>query len=363
MSEIRIQRFFRLKRTHHSFCTIPFMINPLIKHRSFEKFQNLILQKQTRTITYRFLRAILQHYPQSPLLCMSYSKLVSIFLSAFIVYHFPAEILSSHETKAEKSVLCSATLIVKWLSRHHSAEVGIHVHQLHTMLIEFKKRFDIWLVEDRQSQLHILCELIIQLRTHGPNTMDESVRSTYVENAKVFEEQIMKHIHKISGEEGVQFVIQFIQGVEKAQHKIASQVSITMHRVYWDMMKEQLCNPTLRNTCVIQIVREMKKQLTSVTSSETYQRKIHEDIDVQYLEMKLINGTFNTDVIIQLVKHFTHHLLLLCAPAQDSDITKNKETIIECLEQDVNNWVPLTVFFQCIAKHIELIKNITQHLQ
>ena len=111
------------------------------------------------------------------------------------------------------------------------------------------------------------------------------------------------------------------------------------------------------------IVKEMKTQLINVTSSETYQRKIHEDIDVQYLEMKMINGTFNTDVIIQLTEHFTSYLLLLCAPVQDSDITKNKEKILKHLEQEPNNWESLTIFFQCIAKHIELIKNVTQDLQ
>lgn len=362
MSEIRIQRFVRVKNAHKNFCSIPFVTFPLQNERTFEQFQKLMLEKQTRMITYRFLRSVLQCHPESPLHQISYSKLVSIFLSTFLMYHFPMEVLSSHETSSEKAVLSSAKLLVQWLAKHHSAKVGVHVHQFHCMLIEYKTRFDAWLIEDRQSQLQILCELIIQLRTHGPNTTDVSVRNTYVENAKAFEEQIIKHIRKIAGESGVQFVIQFIQGVEKAQHKIASQVSLTMHRVYWDMMNEQLSKPQQRITCVIQIVKEMKNQLIELTKSETIQRKIHEDIDVQYLELKMINGTFDKTVLNQLVEHFTYHLLQLCSPAQDHDVHKNKENMLDLLKQEKYEWSTLTTFFQCIAKHIEIIRNITQQL-
>lgn len=356
MAEILIQRFIRLKRAHKKLLTIPIARDTHHNLRSFDEFQRIMLERQSRVIAYRFLREIMRHSP-TQVSHSSYSKLVSVFLSAFLIYTFPNDVLSpSRSMEAEKAVFLSAKILVRRVCVRSSVQFCYRSKELYTMFKEYCSRFDRWLLEDRQCQLNVLCELIVQLRTHGPNTSNREVRDEYIKSAQAFEEKILQHIRKIAGDSGIEFVKQFIGGVEKAQVQIASRVNTTMHRVYWDLMEEQLSSKEDRVTSVIMIVKDILKNLLMLVTSDTLRQNIQEDIDVAYLELKMMNETFTVDVLRELVNHICKHILLICSPSQDAEIKAEQENINEYLNKTNCDWKQLSTFFKKMTYHLQFVK-------
>lgn len=363
MAEILlIQRFVRLQRSHSRFLTIPIVRDIHHNTRNFDDFQKIMLERQTRVITYRFLCEIMRHSP-TPISISSYSKWVSMFLSAFLIHTFPDDVLStSRSMHSERAVLQSASSLVRRVCIRPSAKVCHISNDLYVLFQEYCSRFDTWLLEDRQCQLNVLCQLIVQLRTHGPNTTNKNVRNEYVKSAQAFESNILEHIRKISGESGIEFVKQFIGGVEKAQLQIASQVNTTMHRVYWDMMEEQLANSEHRVTCVIMLVKELVKELLLLVTSDEYRRNVQEDIDIAYLELKMMNGTFSIDVLGELVDNVCKHILLICSPAQDAEIKAEQKKIEKHLREPNCTWKRLGIFFKTMTYHVQYVKDQVERL-
>ena len=362
MADILIQRFVRLQRAHARFLTVPIVRDIHHNTRNFDEFQKIMLERQTRVIAYRFLREIMRHSPTKTN-HSSYSKWVSVFLSAFLIHTFPDDVLSTSLTMhSEKAVLQSANALVRRVCVRRSATLCYRSKELYVMFQEYCSRFDAWLLEDRQCQLNVLCQLIVQLRTHGPNTTNTEVRNEYVKSAQAFEAKILNHIRKIAGESGIEFVKQFIGVVEKAHVQIASQVNTTMHRVYWDMMEEQLSNTDHRVACVIMLVKEMVKELLLLVPSDDYRRNVQEDIDIAYLELKMMNGTFSVDILGEIVDHVCTHILLICSPAQDAEIKAEQEKIKEYLREPNCNWKRLAPFFKTMTYHVQYVKDQVERL-
>lgn len=358
----KVQRFVRLQRAHKRLKTIPIIRDIYHNTRTFEEFQNIMLERQTRLITYSFLREAMKSASIQADHKM-YSKWVSVFLSAFLIHTFPDEVLSkSRELLSEKAIFQTANVIVNRVCVISSSKLCYRINEFITLFEEFRNRFDTWLMEDRQCQLNVLCEMIVQLRTHGPNTTNKEVRNTYIENAKEFEKTILNHIRKIAGDSGIEFVQQFIQGVEKAQIQIASKVHKTMHRVYWDLMKEQLSKPQNRISCVIILVKEMIKQLHTLVPSDEYRINLQNDIDVDYLELKMLNETFTVEVLQEVVTSISKQVLLICSPAQDPDIVSQKEKTLEKLRSE-NDWTCVATFFQMMNQHVEYISEQLKRLR
>lgn len=363
MAEILlIQRFVRLQRAHKQFTTIPIARDVYHNTRSFEDFQKIMLERQTRVITYRFLREIMHHSP-TEINHSSYSKWVSVFLSAFLMYTFPDDVLSSsRDMPSERAVLQTAKMLVRRVCVRPSAKLCHKSKELYVLFQEFCSRFDAWLLEDRQCQLNVLCQLIVQLRTHGPNTTNQEVRNEYGRCAQAFEAKILNHIRKIAGESGIEFVKQFIGGVEKAQLQIASQVNTTMHRVYWEMMDEQLSSNDHRVICVIMLVKDLVKQLLLLVQCDDYRKNVQEDLDVDYLELKMMNGTFSADLLSDIVDHVCKHVLLICSPAQDKEIKQEQVKAREHLSKPNCNWRRLGSFFKMMNYHVQYVKRQVERL-
>lgn len=356
---LTVQRFYRLK----FYFTL--LKKQSILHNedgsTFEQVQTQILQKHTRKLMF-FIAEEIQKLCQLRFSLHS-SKLVNVVLSLYLIYHQPHEVLSQQLHSAEeKRVYVQAQIAFRLLHRKSSSWLASNSMKVFHILNTYISHFQNWILFDKTQQLCVLSELIIQLRTHGPNTTDKQVQESYKECARSFEEKIFEHVKKIAGDDGYTFVCNCVKGVEEAQQQISRTVNSTMHKVYWDILSQQLENKETQSTCMILIAKTFREKFLTLTTNETLKKRIITTIDISLYEMQMINKTFTFGSFLEILENIVQLTLHMCAPVQDVDLRTKLEEIKELHEHRLSD-SKSKIINVCreLMTHLEYIQRYTNN--
>jgi len=348
---LTVQRFYRLK----FYFTL--LRKRVVLHNeegsTFQRVQTQILQKNTRKLMFFILEEIQKLCQLS--FSLHTSKLVNVVLSLYLIHHQPSEVLSQQlQSVEEKRVYVQAQIAFRLLHRKSSSWLASHAMKVFQILNTYISHFQNWILFDKTQQLCVLSDLIIQLRTHGPNTIDKKVQESYKKCACSFEEKIFEHVNKIAGDEGYTFVCNCIKGVENAQQQIARVVNNNMHKVYWDILSQQLENEETQPTCMILIAKTFREKFLTLTTNEKLKKRIIRTIDISLYEMQMINKTFTFRSFLEILENIAQLTLHMCAPVQDVDLNSKKEDIKELYEQSLSD---------CKTKIIKMCRELMTHLE
>ena len=353
---IIIQRCFRFKQSLKTFLSLKLYEFP----PSFEYIQNKILLKNTRLITYNFLNALFNFSSIKYGSTKNVSQQVKHILSLYLLHHYPDILIDSQiHNESEQNLLSQVHILIKHIHKCSIYNNVTGVNTLVNMINEYFDKFSKWLEFDKQNQLQIFSELICQLRNRESSTENDEIKAEYKKCCKAFENKIFSCVEKLAGKQGVQYVNQYLDSVEKIKEhiveKLHSSVQTTMQKVFWDSVSLQLKSEKHKNTSILLVFGDIKEKILNIIkTNDKFREEIENGFDMSLYEMKCINGSFDVKCVTSLFQHTMSVLKKICTPSQDK--------IINDIEEEVH--LLLTGFenFDNISEIVPFFINIFQHL-
>lgn len=350
---ICVQRCFRQRRALSQFHALGLEKQKI----SFESLQEQIVKKSVRFITFRFLKSLFPNRKIS-------HRFVHITLCVFLFYHFSNDLLNNPDAPSdiERKIKFSAKKVVD----HLQNQTYCCVDKLQIKIGLFEDLFKLWLNFDKEEQLKSLSDIIFQLRQtrNGDHISNEEVRQVFKRSSERFEKEVWKCIKQIGGEEGVQFVTQIVEGIEKMQTNAMNVLETKLHKtvktIFWEMMKKRLGDKNERIPTVLQLFTDLEKTLLSIVKENDHFRfKITDCFDSALFQMKMLNGSFGLQDIKEVLQQTASLLGQLCAPIHDPEIQSVKDEIMTWFENSSNtieNIEDTCTFFMTLFLHLENIQ-------
>jgi len=335
---ILLQRRFRINKIKKAIKELSFD-KKVVENNSFDEFIDLIVDEKILFLTTLILTNITQlsNYGEKNVL------IVPSFLSAFVIYGYPEDIMVD-----DASIIKISKQVVETFDSLLYTKLNIFkIQKFNKLLIEYKEIFDVWKLKDNKQFLHTLTtsyyevESIIQKADNN------------IEQIKILRERQEDIINKII----------YVNGQEYFNNYKPEEITLCerhikdiLHDAFWDIFKTELDSTPPVYDKLFQILEEVKETFCKfIPNRKDIQEEICENIDINLIKNMIENGAFDDENLYKLSTYIISLIKRFQPPIMDNDIDNWEEGMLEQFKENFEYSGFLIIFFKSVFNMLENI--------
>ena len=292
-----------------------------------------------------------------------YSNDARIFLSAYLIKHFPKDIIGNvdENDSLTSNLISKSKMMINFFKILENPKKKSLMNVFLYSFFEYKRAFNKWKKGDVEKILktltHNYWELEVVVRNelekeYTPETEDQ--REAIIQEVRRQQENILLHIQQIDSRNGMNYFNSYVPLF--IERNVLQNVRDSMTQAFWDIFRDEMSGDNPNYTRVISLLEELKTLFYScVPSRIDIHQEIYEGIDIELISQMIDNRVFDTEsikgvciYIIDLIKRFQ-------CEDMDNDLEDWRRNIIEYLDTGMPLHEFFTYFFRETFERMEII--------
>jgi len=298
-----------------------------------------------------------------------------ILLSAYMIQHFPKEILSSNRNEIEEEVFTNSVnltndfeIVMDICSKDNWINL---ITEWYTKFIKFTKFFVKWKNADVQSQIEVYTKSYYELEVMFHSIEDSDGKKQFWETqTKKLQKQLRTQVRLLGGKEGEKFLDNYKYTLVLVDNQsLRKQVEQNVHKAYWDKCREALSKTPPSFDFLVNLLREIVDTIEQriIPNRKDIHKKFKETIDIPYIEHMIKHNVLDIQKIVSYATFIISYVNQLGAAQHIKETEEWFQNILTQLEPPkVNNFsLPdfLVDLFKGIMERIERIVKETEQFR
>lgn len=324
---IIVQRQFRINKIKTTIKELGFD-KKILKKKTFDEFIDLIVDEKILFLTKLILTNITQlsNYGKKNVLP------VHSFLSAFVVYGYPEDVLLEDST--HPIIKISKQVVETFDSLLYTKLNIFKIQKFNKLLINYKEIFYDWKAKDHKQFVDTLTTSYYEIES----TIKKTDTIEMIEILREKQEDIINKIIYVNGQE------------------YFNNYKNILHGTFWDILKRELDSTPPVYDKLFQILEEIKDTFCKfIPNRKDIQEEICENIDINLIKNMIENNAFDDNNLYKLSRYIISLIKRFQPPIMDEEINNWEEGMLEQFKKKFEYSGFLIVFFKSVFNMLETI--------
>ena len=353
----------------------------IIKSNTFDEFTKKIQNKNILNLVNTILKKIFS---------LSKNRVKSIkaqeFLSAFIIYGYPDDVIDNDMIKYDRLIINPQNNINKQIKIISERIIGfteyIFTKKINAYIIdifseallEYKETFDKWKIIDKNYLIHILTTSYYELNYIKESIAEKETTEernaniiSYIDYINLCNERQADIFNKIKFLGGEEYFNNYREPEIVIDELLESRIRINLEKAFWNRLYEELNESPAKSNTLITLLVDLRDAFCNlVPNRKDIHREIYDKIDTEFIKNMIDNNAFDDENLYNLAVYIISLIKQFQPPIMDEKVNLWEEQMLKQFQQKFDYSEFLMIFFQSVFNMIETIifytKKVAQDL-
>ena len=353
----------------------------IIKSNTFDEFTKKIQNKNILNLVNTILKKIFS---------LSKNRVKSIkaqeFLSAFIIYGYPDDVIDNDMIKYDRLIINPQNNINKQIKIISERIIGfteyIFTKKINAYIIdifseallEYKETFDKWKIIDKNYLIHILTTSYYELNYIKESIAEKETTEernaniiSYIDYINLCNERQADIFNKIKFLGGEEYFNNYREPEIVIDELLESRIRINLEKAFWNRLYEELNESPAKSNTLITLLVDLRDAFCNlVPNRKDIHREIYDKIDTKSIKNMIDNNAFDDENLYNLAVYIISLIKQFQPPIMDEKVNLWEEQMLKQFQQKFDYSEFLMIFFQSVFNMIETIifytKKVAQDL-
>ena len=353
----------------------------IIKSNTFDEFTKKIQNKNILNLVNTILKKIFS---------LSKNRVKSIkaqeFLSAFIIYGYPDDVIDNDMIKYDRLIINPQNNINKQIKIISERIIGfteyIFTKKINAYIIdifseallEYKETFDKWKIIDKNYLIHILTTSYYELNYIKESIAEKETTEernaniiSYIDYINLCNERQADIFNKIKFLGGEEYFNNYREPEIVIDELLESRIRINLEKAFWNRLYEELNESPAKSNTLITLLVDLRDAFCNlVPNRKDIHREIYDKIDTESIKNMIDNNAFDDENLYNLAVYIISLIKQFQPPIMDEKVNLWEEQMLKQFQQKFDYSEFLMIFFQSVFNMIETIifytKKVAQDL-